>query len=242
MTGEQPTYRDLWLRIRGELPRHGRGTDEVTGQPKLPAELEGALQSLYSNYEQYFERWQSNTDAQAKGLTPPVFIVVCNNTNVSKMVYQYIAGWEKKIGDKTVVQAGALDIFRNDDGHGSWLQRPNAILIDSEQLESGEAMSDTFKKIATREIEEFKAEYRLRFPGRDAEDLTDEDLLREVIHGRQARQIRGAREMRRQRFHAHRGLGRQNCDACARRARVRHATSVRAGCWSGAAPHELRGG
>ena len=30
--------------------------------------------------------------------------------------------------------------------------------------------------------EEFKAEYRIRFPGRDAESLTDEDLLREVMN------------------------------------------------------------
>ena len=43
-------------------------------------------------------------------------------------------------------------------------------------------MSAEFKKIAAREIEEFKAEYRLRFPGRDADDLTDEDLLREVMN------------------------------------------------------------
>ena len=43
-------------------------------------------------------------------------------------------------------------------------------------------MSDDFKKIAAREIEEFKAEYRVRFPGRDAESLTDEDLLREVMN------------------------------------------------------------
>ncbi len=43
-------------------------------------------------------------------------------------------------------------------------------------------MSDDFKKIAAREIEEFKAEYRARFPGRDAENLTDEDLLREVMN------------------------------------------------------------
>src|SRR6185437_8766301 len=28
----------------------------------------------------------------------------------------------------------------------------------------------------------FKAEYRARFPGRDADDLTDEDLLREVMN------------------------------------------------------------
>ena len=43
-------------------------------------------------------------------------------------------------------------------------------------------MSDDFKKIAALEIEEFKSEYQARFPGRDAEDLTDEDLLREVMN------------------------------------------------------------
>jgi type III restriction enzyme len=43
-------------------------------------------------------------------------------------------------------------------------------------------MSAEFKAIAAAEIEEFKAEYRQRFPGRDAEGLTDEDLLREVMN------------------------------------------------------------
>ena len=111
-----------------------------------------------------------------------MFIVVCNNTNVSKLVFDFIAGWEKQIGEETIVQAGQLRIFRNDDGNGAWLHRPNTVLVDSQQLESGESMSDDFKKIAAREIEEFKAEYRARFPGRDAENLTDEDLLREVMN------------------------------------------------------------
>jgi type III restriction enzyme len=43
------------------------------------------------------------------------------------MVFDYIAGWEKQIGDKTIVQSGQLPIFRNDDGNGSWLNRPNTI-------------------------------------------------------------------------------------------------------------------
>src|SRR5437016_9911597 len=43
-------------------------------------------------------------------------------------------------------------------------------------------MSGDFKAIASREIEEFKQDYRDRFPGRDAADLTDEDLLREVMN------------------------------------------------------------
>lgn len=182
MTGEQPTYRDLWLRIREDLPKKGRKTDELGGEPILPVELQGALHSLYSNYQKYYDLWEKNEDAKAKGITPPVFIVVCNNTNVSKLVYEFISGWEKRIGDKTIVQAGQLSIFRNDDGQGGWLKRPNTILVDSEQLESGDAMSADFKKVAAREIEEFKADYMLRFPGRDAENLTDEDLLREVMN------------------------------------------------------------
>jgi type III restriction enzyme len=180
--GEAPTYRDLWLRIREDLPKKGRKTDSISGEPKLPAELQGALHSLYGNYEKHYKLWEQNTEARAKGLTPPVFIVVCNNTNVSKMVYDYVAGWERPVGGKNVVQAGALNAFRNDDGNGGWLHRPNTILVDSEQLESGTAMSTDFKAIASREIEEFKAEYRQRFPGRDADDLTDEDLLREVMN------------------------------------------------------------
>ena len=182
MTGTQPTYRDLWQRIREHLPRKGRKTKKAAGAPKLPVELQGALLSLYGNYKKYYGRWEKNTEAQARGITPPVFIVVCNNTNVSKLVFDFIAGWEKQIGEETIVQAGQLPIFRNDDGNGAWRHRPNTVLVDSQQLESGESMSNDFKKIAAREIEEFKAEYRARFPGRDAENLTDEDLLREVMN------------------------------------------------------------
>jgi len=182
MTGEQPTYRDLWLRIRDDLPKKGRKTDERGNEPKLSVELQGALLSLYGNYEKYFRLWQQNAEARARGITPPVFIVVCNNTNVSKLVFDFIGGWEKQIGEQRIVQAGQLPIFRNDDGNGGWLHRPNTILVDSQELESGKSMSDDFKKIAVREIKEFKADYRARFPGRDAESLTDEDLLREVMN------------------------------------------------------------
>ena len=182
MPDEQPTYRNIWLRIRDDLPKKGRGTQAVSGEPKLPVVLDGALQSLYANYAKCFERWQENEDAQANGLTPPVFIVVCNNTNVSKMVYDHIAGWEKELPDGgKVAVPGEFPIFTNVEG-GRFTLRPNTILVDSEQLESGEAMSDEFKKAAAIEIAEFKDEYRQRFPDRDVEKLTDEDLLREVMN------------------------------------------------------------
>jgi len=182
MVGEQPTYRDLWLRIREHLPKKGRKTQEETGNPNLPVELEGALQSLYSNYEKKFKQWEANKDGRERGMTPPVFIVVCNNTNVSKLVLDYVSGWDKTLKNgETVPVPGKLPLFSNVD-HEQWMPRPNTILIDSQQLESGEGMSADFKKIAAIEIEEFKQEYRLRFPSRDAEDLSDEDILREVMN------------------------------------------------------------
>ena len=107
MVSEQPTYRDLWLHIRDQLPKKGRGTQGVSGEPSLPVELEGALQSLYSNYEKYYQNWEKNTEARERGLTPPVFIVVCNNTNVSKLVFDYIGGWEKTICPRSEGYSGA---------------------------------------------------------------------------------------------------------------------------------------
>ena len=182
MLHDAPVYRDIWPLIREHLPKKGRGTDAVTGEPKLPVALEGALQSLYSNYEKYFRRWEQNSEAQARGITPPVFIVVCNNTNVSKLVYDYIAGWEKPLPDgQAIAVPGKLPLFNNE-ANGTWSARPRTILVDSEQLESGEAMSVEFKQIAAREIDDFKAEYRRRFPGRDTDALSDEDLLREVMN------------------------------------------------------------
>jgi len=182
MTGALPTYRELWPRIREDLPRKGRGTEDVAGEPTLPVELQGALHSLYGHYEQAFRRWQANGEAQARGLTPPVFVVVCANTNVSKLVFDYVAGWEKPLGPgRAVLVPGQLPLFSNVDGE-RWLNRPNTMLIDSRELESGDGMTAEFKRIAATEIEEFKAEYRARFPGRNADDLEDEDLLREVMN------------------------------------------------------------
>jgi type III restriction enzyme len=177
--GGAPTYRNLWGRIRDELPKKGRKTDAIVGPPQLPAPLQGALHSLYANYQKSFARWEQ---AAADNATPPVFIVVCNNTNVSKLVYDYVSGYEKTNRDgSTAVVPGALDLFSNEHG-GGWAHRPVTILVDSEQLDRGDALSPEFKRAATAEIEQFKREYRERFPGADVEGLTDEDILREVMN------------------------------------------------------------
>ena len=176
MATDQPVYRELWSRIKDKLPKKSKAG--VNGAPTLPVELQGALESLYGNYEKYHQRWESDPQGQ----TPPVMIIVCNNTTVSKLVYDWVAGYEKTLPDgNTGVEPGGLPIFSNE-ANAQWLPRPNTILVDSEQLESGDAMKPEFKKIAATEIEQFKADYRTRFPGRNVEKITDEDLLREVMN------------------------------------------------------------
>ncbi|MEX0946581.1 MAG: DEAD/DEAH box helicase family protein, partial [Acidimicrobiia bacterium] len=106
------TYRDLWPRISGALPKRGRKATDTVDQPILPPELQGALTSLYSNYEKAYKQWDVSENRATS--TPPVFIVVCANTGVSKLVYDYLAGYETA-GTKgtTPVRSGALELFSN---------------------------------------------------------------------------------------------------------------------------------
>ena len=171
MTGEQPTYRDLWINIRDDLPKKNRRLAKLDGAPQLPAKLEGAIRSLYQHYEKDYQRWAQNTDdlwsagihprfpfspnsassnsengprvgasldsnggenkaamnRRTPNGSPPVFIVVCNNTSVSKLVFDFIAGWEKELPDGSkVLVPGQLPIFSNVD-RDQWTSRPNTI-------------------------------------------------------------------------------------------------------------------
>lgn len=182
MIGEQPTYRELWARIRDHLPKKGRKSEEFFGEPNLPAELQGAIHSLYDNYKRAYEKHLQDKEAVISGRTPPVFIVVCSNTNVSKLIYDYVSGWEKPLPNgETVLVPGKLEAFSNV-RNGKWSGKPNTILVDSQQLESGEAMTPEFRRIAAQEIEDFKQDYLVRFPGRDISSITDEEILREVMN------------------------------------------------------------
>ncbi len=179
---ESPMYREIWPHIRDKLPKKSRKETHYKGEPPIPGPLQAALQQLYSHYETVFRAWQQDSAAQAAGQTPPVFIVVCNNTAVSKMVFDWIAGYEKPGPDgQPRLAQGKYELFSNVE-QDRWRAYPNTILVDSEELETGEAMSSEFKQMVSTEIEEFKQEYRRRYPGADVETISDEDLLREVMN------------------------------------------------------------
>lgn len=175
---EMPKFRELWTHIRSSMPKKGRGKAAVLDPLALPTLLKTALEALYGHYEKTFELWQK------EGIhVPPCFIIVCNNTSASKLVYDYISGFHRQHPDgSSTLENGRLALFRNFDEHGNPLPRPRTLLIDSEQLESGDALDDQFRDMAGDEIERFRREIIERTGDRkQAEKLTDEDLLREVM-------------------------------------------------------------
>jgi type III restriction enzyme len=184
--GDLPKFRDVYNVIREENPRafpmKGRRTGGAAADPsRLPHHLlEAALKdALYKHYAEVFATWK----AQPELGRPPVFIVVCNNTATSKLIYDWISGYElaEGEGDKitTRIVEGKLPLFSNAE-NGRWRTRFRTFLIDSSQLESGESLSDDFRKVAAREIDEFKKEKQAR--GESIDDITDADLLREVMN------------------------------------------------------------
>ena len=182
--GKELLYLQLWDHIQPPLPkRRALRPRDVDVGPQgwvMPETLEGAVRSLYRSYEQSYARYEATL--AALGEPPPVMIVVCPNTVVSKLMFDWIAGREAELLDgSTRVVAGNLGLLSNVDDH-TWSTRQRTILIDSEQLESGEPLGIEFKKDAAREIQAFKHAYRLRNPGADVEKLTDADLLREAMN------------------------------------------------------------
>jgi type III restriction enzyme len=179
-TGDLVTYLRLWDYIGDKLPKKKVSATAGTGGWIPPPELEGALNSLYRSYQRAFTHWEQHR--ADLGETPPVFIVVCPNTIVSKLVYDWIAGTLTYVQHvPTIGRLGRLGLFSNIED-GAILARPRTILVDSAQLESGEPLSKDFKDAAAGEIDAFKAAYRTSNLGADVDKLDDEDLLREVMN------------------------------------------------------------
>jgi type III restriction enzyme len=186
-------YRHLWKHVGKDLPKTAAGAAKLSPFD-LPNMLRTALSALYSHYEGEFERWQR------VGIgVPPVFIVVCQNTAISKLVFEWIAGFERgdaEEGERAAFHAGHLELFRNYDEHGVRLPRPRTLLIDSRQIETGDALDKGFREAAGPEIEQFKRELAAREGAGGAQsEVSESELLREVMNtvgrvGRLGEQIR----------------------------------------------------
>ena len=176
---DMPMFRNLWEHIRAKMPKKGRGKSGALDPLSIPPQLQTALDALYGHYEKTFNSWK---DVGVR--VPPCFIVICNNTSTSKLVYDYISGFTRENEDGTEsFENGRLALFRNFDEHGNPVPQPKTLLIDSEQLESGEGLDDNFRVMAADEIERFRREIIERTGDpRQAENISDHELLREAMN------------------------------------------------------------
>jgi type III restriction enzyme len=179
---DMPKFRELWKHIGKDMPKGGRSkfNDPKDLELKSRILLVNALKALYGHYEQTFSLWMD-----AKIGVSPCFIIVCNNTSASKLVYDYISGYVH--GESGVFVAGKFPLFSNFDENGNPYPRPRTLLIDSKQLDSGEKLSDEFLKTNAQAIERFRRETLERGGAladdlRQGKELDPTTILREVMN------------------------------------------------------------
>ncbi len=196
---QMPVLRDLYRHIVEQdpnaFPRKGQrkkkseakaeGTKIKELPPKLPSLVKGALDQFYNHYLEYFQGHRKIQEEKSNLFSaPPVFIIVCNNTSVSKEVFKYIAGYEYENEEgELITLPGVKDLFSNyDTVTKKPLKRPPTLLIDSDALDNSEQVNDDFKKIFAPEIEEFKKDYARIHGQGSTERITDAEILREVVN------------------------------------------------------------
>lgn len=193
---EEPVLRNIYQHIRQELPKKGqrkakkeakeKGEKRPIGEkaPNLPSLLNLALEQFVEDYKNYDKGIRQNNESARNLFTaPPVFIVVCNNTTVSKEVFKYMAGYETVDSEgNTIYVDGHFDVFSNY-RNGIPVKRQPSLLIDSIAIdEANSIVNDEFKKVFSNEIELFKREYAILHGSGSADSLSDGDILREVVN------------------------------------------------------------
>ena len=198
---ELPVLRNLYQHVKNDLPKSGqrlrRARAKAEGSllkeepPRIPEIAQAAFKQFYAHYEEeYRDRRHSSKARGAVQLelddTPPVFIVVCNNTSVSKEVYKFIAGYERTAASEDEppqVVPGVYDLFSNyDPGTLQPRDKPPTLLIDSDALENSGQIDEDFKSIFSTEIGRFKRDYAQIHGQGAAEQITDAEILREVVN------------------------------------------------------------
>jgi len=133
MSGQSiPGYFNIWRWILPQLKSSERGGKKSAAKPEAilryaftPIAMLGGL------WQQVAKEWRENgTDPR-----PPVFIIVCKNTRLAKLVYEWLADDNPPPG----IPSAGLPDFRNRD------EVINTIRVDSTvvaETDSGEAKSD----------------------------------------------------------------------------------------------------
>ncbi len=208
---DEPKLRNIYDCIKDKLPKRGMRaqkkkdredlaadvgtrrvasapveTQRVVSAPNLPTLLNTALEQFVKDYEDYDRGLRQSYEAMGTLYTaPPVMIIVCNNTTVSHEVYRDIAGYQDGVDEEGEprYRKGRYKVFSNYDDYGMPEEKFPTLLIDSSALDEASARIDeAFKKAYSKEIEDFRHEYANQHGAGSADNITDADILREVVN------------------------------------------------------------
>nr|WP_244363739.1 DEAD/DEAH box helicase family protein [Thermus brockianus] len=132
-----PAYFRLWEWINSRLPASERQTARRRAKPEsVLREAEGALTTLASEWKKTFEAFQ-----QASSPVPPVMIVVCDNTDLAKLVHEHIAS------GATGATGGVFEELKNQPGQEVTFRIDTKLLAEAESAIEGETKQEVAERL-----------------------------------------------------------------------------------------------
>lgn len=174
-----PKYFRLWEYINQQLPASERQTARRRAKPEsVLREAEGALATLASEWRKTFEAFQ-----QASSPVPPVLIAVCDNTDLSKIVHQHIAGGH------------VLPELENRQGQQVTLRIDTRLLREAESAVEGETKQQVAERLRQTVDTVGKIEWGQEGepPGKDIRCVVSVGMLTEGWDAQNVTQILGLR-------------------------------------------------
>ena len=177
---EMPMFRNLWEHIRKDMPKKGRGKAR-TLDPLEPADAaadraRSALRPLREDVRALGGERHQRAAVLHRRLQEHV------DLEAGLRLHLRLPAQERR-RHRPRSRTAASRCSATSTNTATRSPRPNTLLIDSEQLEAGDALDDNFRGMAADEIERFRREIVERTgDARAGENITDQELLREVMN------------------------------------------------------------
>ena len=208
-----PRYFNLWQAINDGLPTAERGGARKKPKPEaVLREAEGALQQLAGEWKKTLETFQRDNFP-----VPPAFIVVCDNTDLAQVFYEYISG-EKSQDKKTTYGTGKVfpDLLQNSERFAPTMRIDSKLMNEAESA-IGETKEDAAQALRHKVNTVGKTEWEGAGdpPGKNVRCVVSVAMLNEGWDAQNVTQILGLRAFESQLLCEQvvgRGLRRMNYD------------------------------
>jgi len=133
---ERPDYFNIWdWIVEKKLTPVEKGGRRGSPRPEAILKYAHAPMALLAGqWRLEFERWRAQHDGDSR---PPVFIIVCKNTAIAKVVFEWLALDERPAG----IPSSGMPEWRNADGAINTIRVDTKVVHDTDRGESSESGS-----------------------------------------------------------------------------------------------------